>query len=251
MFKAIQTCEGCDDMSVHLSLLLPRPLHHRFETDPDVRHAVDVLHKWLEHTVELLTRSDIHVAAANNKYKHGLAVRPRADERISFLKAEAVPREGDALPADAVRAEIPIFDKPFVEYLAKGPKDDSGEHGLELTRLRLDTSALLVESTMLATVYGALFHVAAAEHAAWSGTDARIAPYPSLPMGPTPQQLLGGAVVGMRSPVTFRPDGTPPTRGHAIGFANGQWVGLDVDYNGRRAMRVTDDTTDRVEHPPA
>src|SRR5690606_12078396 len=117
------------------------------------------------------------------------------------------------------------------------------KHGLELTRLRLDTPVLLVESTMLATVYGALFHVAAAKHAAWSATVGEIAPYPSLPMGPTPKHLLGKAVTGMRSPVTFRPDGSPPTRGNAIGFNNGYWTGLDIDHGGRRQMSITDDAS--------
>ncbi|MEN5073120.1 hypothetical protein ABE437_04830 [Isoptericola cucumis] len=241
IFDAIQKCEDWDTASVHLELLLPKQHWPQYETDPKMRQAVDVMGKWFDHAVTLLTRSDIHLASANNKYKHGLAVRMRNDVRIGFLPSDAVPAEGDSIPFSAVESEIVLFDKPFVEYLAKGPFDGEGKHGLELTHLRLDTPTLLVEATMLATLYGAMFHVAAARHAAWSATVGKIAPYPSLPLGPTPARLLGKAVTGMRSPVTLRPDGSAPTRGPGIGFNHGEFVSLAVDYEGRRTMTFEDD----------
>lgn len=241
VFKAIQGCDSWNDPSVALELLLPERLWPQFHSDPNTRRAVEVLCQWLEHTAKVLTRTDIHVAAANNKYKHGLAVRPRLDERISFLSVDDVPADGEEIPISAMAHDVPIFDVPFVEYLAKPPRDTDGEHGLELTRLRLATPALLVEATMLATLYGALFHVAAAKHARWSDTVGEIAAYPSLPLGPTPTRLLGKAVTGMRSPVTFRPDGRPPVRGHAVGFEHGELVSLEVDYRRRRRMTLTDD----------
>ena len=241
VFEAIRTCDAWNDARVHLELLLPEPFLTQFQTDPQIRQAFDVLHKWLEHTEMLLIRNDIHVAAANNKYKHGLAVRPRDDQRVGFLPADAIPPEGDTIPLTASAREFVIFDRPFVEYLAEAPRDAAGKNGLELTQLRLDSPVLLVEATMLATLYGCLFHVAAANHATWSDSVGEIAPYPSLPLGPSPERLLGHAVTGMRSPVTFRPDGTPPTRGHAIGFNDGSSVPLVIDYGGHRKMRFVAD----------
>jgi hypothetical protein len=238
--NAIMECNGWDDPRVHQTLLLPEPYFTRFETDALVRQGADVLHKWLEHIPMLLTRNDIHIAAANNKYKHGLAIRPRNDERISIFRA--ISSESDA-PISAAE-EVVIFDKPFVEYLAEGPSDESGKHGLELTRLRLDTPVLLVEANMLATLYGALFHVAAAKYATWSDSVGEIASYPPLPLGPTPEQLLSKSITGMRSPVTFRPDGSPATRGHAIGFNSGEWVTMDVNYSSHRKARFVADMED-------
>jgi hypothetical protein len=124
---------------------------------------------------------------------------------------------------------IPIFDRPVLEFLARPPAGGKPGPGLELTQLRLDAATLLAETTMLATVHAAVFHVAAARHAEWSPTVGTISPFPTLPLGPSPTQLLGKAVTGMRFPVTDLPDGTTTTRNSGIGFNHGVFVPLGFD----------------------
>ena len=237
----IGATEGSSDPDVQLSLLLTAPLAAQFATDPQVQRAARVLGRWLEHAERLLIRDDIHLAAANNKVKHGLAVRPRNDLRIEFLPGDAVPAEGDSIPLSAFTSSTTLFDTPLVEYLARPPKDAQGRHGLEQTILRLDASTLLVEATMLATVHAAVFHVAAARYAAMSPTIDKIAPYPVLPLGPMPDELLGKAVTGMRSPVTMRPGGGQPERQAGIGFSDGVFVDMSVDHDGHRTAIIADD----------
>jgi hypothetical protein len=241
VLQQIGLAEGSSDPDVQISLLLPGPLVGQFDTDPRVRRAAGVLGKWLEHAESLLVRDDIHLAAANNKVKHGLAVRARNDVRIEFLPADVVPVEGDSMPLSALASSFTLFDKPLVEYLARPPGGANGKQGLELTMLRLDAGTLLAEAMMLSTVHAAVFHVAAARYAATSPTIEEIAPYPVLPLAPMPEELLGKAVTGMRSPVTLRPGGGPTERRTGIGFNDGTFVGLSVNHDGRRTMTVADD----------
>lgn len=249
VFEDIENCDGWDDWKAHLDLILPPELHAAVRDGGPVCKAVDVVHQWLNRAADLLTRSDIHIAAANNKYKHGFAVRAHLDRRISFLPVDAIPSSGPTVPLSAAAKEIPLFDTPTIDYLSE-PNDEEGKHGLELTRMGLDAASLLVESTMLATIYGCLFHVAAARYNAWSDSIREIAPYPSLPLGPTPAELLGASVLGMRHPVTYRPDGSPPTRGHLIGLNDGTHIGLTVDHAGRRKVKFVDDES-HEQHKPS
>ena len=91
VFDKIRECDEWNDGQAHLDLLLPKDRHIEFRENELVRQGVDVVHQWLDRTVDLLTRSDINIAAANNKYKHGFAVRARLDERIAFFSAGASP----------------------------------------------------------------------------------------------------------------------------------------------------------------
>lgn len=238
VLQQIGATEGSGDPDVQLFLLLPAQLAGQFDTDPHIQRAAGVLGRWLEHAERLLLRDDIHLAAANNKVKHGLAVRARNDLRVEFLTADAVPAEGDSIPLSAFTSSVTLFGKPLVEYLARPPRDANGRQGLELTLLRLDAGTLLAEATMLATVHAAVFHVAATRYAP---TVEGIAPYPVLPLGPMPDELLGKAVTGMRSPVTTRPGDGLVERHTGVGFNDGTFVGLSVDHDGRRTMTVTDD----------
>ena len=240
VLKAIAKTDGATDPRVVLALLLPHDVVPAFGMNEQLQQAVAVAEEWLVHAEKLLTRADLSFSGAHNKAKHGLAVRARADLRLDAV-FEMPPHDEGTLPVSAMDGAIPIFDRPVLEYLLRPPRGGKGPQGLELVQLRLDAASLLVESTMLATVHAAVFHVAAARHAAWSTTVGTIPPYPTLPLGPTPAQLLGKAVTGMRFPVTDRPDGTPTTRPSGIGFNHGAFVPLVFDHEAHERVTLVDD----------
>jgi hypothetical protein len=132
---------------------------------------------------------------AHNKIKHGLAVRARADLRVTFV-TRALDEDG-TFPVSAFTGEgaIDIFDRPVLEFLAPGPKVAGHPQGLEITQLRLDPAAIPADAFMIAMAmaHGALFHVAAKEHFA-QRADLRdgLGPpgYPGFPVGgPRPERI--------------------------------------------------------------
>ena len=237
VLNEIATTDGADDPEVVRALLLPRGLGREFRTNVRLQQAASVAEEWLVHAEKLLTRPDINASAAHNKAKHGLAIRARSDLRVDLMTRLPPSHEG-TLPVSAMQDSIPIFDRPVLEYLARPPAKGQPGSGLELTLLLLDAATLLAETTMLATVHAAVFHVAAARHAEWSPTVGTISPYPTLPLGPSPTQLLGKAVTGMRFPVTDLPDGTPTTRSSGIGFNHGVFVPLRFDDGAQRVRHA-------------
>ena len=76
--------------------------------------------------------------------------------------------------------------------------------------MNLHPHLCLAEASMMVTTLGAMFHLAAERH--FDGRAAGIPPYPSLPTGPTPDQLLAGTVIGLRQAITNPPDGRPTDR---------------------------------------
>lgn len=224
-------------------LLPPQVLEPLRGGDETASRAAGVLSEWLVHAERVLTRDDIHLSAAHNKVKHGLAVRVRGDVLMSFVRASNMPKPlGDTIPLGAVNDSTPILNKPVVEYLARPPKTTTGApQGLEITTLVLDTPSLLAEATMLATVHAAAFHLAATRYLDATGADITIAPYPTLPLGPTPDELLGRRITGMRSPVTRSANPDEPERSHGLGFEDGTFVGLHIDFDGQRRVRIAQD----------
>lgn len=93
---------------------------------------------------------------------------------------------------------------------------------------------------MLATVYGSMFHVAALSHASRSATAVPVPTYPTLPVGPTPEELLGNGVTGMRFPVTLPPDGRKADRSLGVGFNGGVFVPLRFDYASGRTITLVE-----------
>lgn len=142
--------------------------------DADLSGAISVFVAWLNFARSLLSPAQIDLQAANNKIKHGLAVRSRSDMRVTF--STRAPDEDGSVPLETLTgdAAIDIFDQPVLEMLAQGPKVDGHRQGLEITQLRLKPAALLAQAFMLAMAHGAMFHVAAAEHFADVSTSASI-----------------------------------------------------------------------------
>lgn len=213
--------------------------------DANAVDATNVFIAWIGFAIDLLTPADIDPHAANNKIKHGLAVRARSDMRVTFTTQ---PPNGDgSIPLEALTGAdaLDIFDQPVLEVLAQGPKANGHRQGLEITQLRLKPSAMLAQAFMLAMTQAALFHVAAVEHIARRDKDAgSIAPprFPGYPVGgPRPQDIDADAPLGLRFPLTEPPGGGPIARPAGIGFRD-CFVPMQMDYSNRITGSVVADS---------
>ena len=124
-------------------LLVPPDAREAARSNADIVDAANVFVAWLSFAAALLSPAPIDLQAANNKAKHGLAVRPRADMRVTFVTQP--PDVDGSVPLSALTGTgaADIFDQPVLEMLAQGPKVDGHRQGLELTQLRLEPSAIL------------------------------------------------------------------------------------------------------------
>lgn len=199
--------------------------------------ALEVMATWLQHAMYLLVRDDIDINAAHNKVKHGLAVRSRDDNLVTFTTEP--PNSDGTFSLSALTGDnaVDIFSSPTLDYLAR-PKSKGRKQGLEVTTLALTPSVLLAESWMMSVTYGAMFQVAASRH--FQGRDVPFMTYPALPLAPTPEQLLGESIVGMRHPVTTPPDGGDLDRKAGIAFQN-TFMPIDIDFPGSTSGVVVDD----------
>jgi hypothetical protein len=210
---------------------------------PEIVDACNVFVEWLGYATELLTPAAIDLQAGHNKVKHGLAVRARSDMRVTFV---ATPPNADgSIPLSAFTGPgaFDVFDQPVLELLARGPKVDGHRQGLEITQLRLKSSALLADAYMIAMAHGALFHVAAVEH--FAGRDdlrdfQTPPPFPGYPVGgPRPTHIDAHAPLGMRFPLTMPPGGGKVRREAGIGFRDHFQI-LHIDHTNRSSGRVVD-----------
>lgn len=192
--------------------------------DGEVRGLQNSL-SWIARARELLSDGHIDVNSANNRIKHGVAAMPDRTRRLSFAlsppSAAGEIRVSDVSGPDAVE----LFDTTFLEYVSR-PAKRVGEpkHGYERTLLRTDPGVLLAEAWMMTLVYGAMFYTAVYR---FGGTDVVPSRYPGLRDGPTPSQMLGDSVVGLRFPLTAPPGGGPSVRPSGMGFNNGYFVPME------------------------
>lgn len=191
--------------------VVPPESRETARTDADVVDAANVFGEWLAYAMKLMQPGEINLQAAHNKVKHGLALRARADMRITFAKMP--PSKDGTVRLSALTGEgtIDLFDQPALELLASGPKVDGHPQGLEVTQLRLKPSALLADAYMLAWTHGAIFHVSAVEHFAdRDDLPDHLGPpgFPGYPVGGLrPTDIDSTAPLGMRFPITTPPGG--------------------------------------------
>lgn len=221
------------------TLVLPPDLPQRAsQHDQDtISRALNVHGAWLRHALRLLVRDDIDLNAAHNKIKHGLAVRPQDDQLWTFTSTP--PASDGSLPLSALTGPgaVDIFDGPTADFLARPPKTGGQTQGLELTTLNLKPHLLLAETWMLATLHAAMFSLAAARH--FAGRQVDLPAYPTLHVWPTADELLTDVVVGMRQPVTNRPDGGQPDRRTGLGMHQ-FFVELNIDHARASTGTVTE-----------
>ena len=215
------------------------------ETDlPRINQLKLLCARWIEYAVELLSPAGLDANSAHNKVKHGLAVRGRADLRVSF--STVGPDEDGNVPISAFNEDnsFDILDRPTLEFMSRPKLPGSHKQGLEVTQLRLDYRSLLAESAMLAFAHGALFHVAASRHFASRPVPEglRVAPHPGLVGGEFPQPRLGGHQVGMRFPITTPPGGGAP-RDPSLWTADGTALTLNVTGDRLSGRVVADHVT--------
>lgn len=221
--------------------VVPPDLRERARNDSRIIDAANVFGDWLAYAARLLSPAEIDQQAANNKVKHGLAVRAQADLRVTFVTTP--PNTDGTVPLSALTGDqaIDIFDQPVLQYLAAGMKVNGHRQGLEVTQLRLKPAALLADAYMLAWAHGAMFHVAAVEHFAERDKlrDGHAPPgSPGYPVGgPRPRDIDATAPLGMRFPITAPPGGGPPAREAGIGFRD-CFVPIQIDYDHRSQGRV-------------
>lgn len=212
--------------------VVPPADRERASMDVDTIAGINVFVRWLWYAARLLEPSTIDVHGANNKVKHGLAVRARADTRSAFL-SPAPDTNLSELPLSAFDDAVDVYTHPVLEFLANAPKVDNHRQGLELTQVHLSPAVVLAEAEMLAMTHGAMFNVAAVEHFADHDDldEPGLGPpaHPGYPTGgPTPKDIDPDGVTGMRFPVTNPPGGGEPGRGAAIGFRNGFYNALTI-----------------------
>lgn len=222
-------------------LVLPPELPINEHTLPAARATVETLAAWVEYAVALLTPTELDTTAAHNKVKHGLAVRGRADLKVTFTTVAPNADGNVSLSAFDPGVAIDIFDRPVLEFLGRPPKTNKVTQGLELTQLRMDYRELLFEAAMMARVHGALFHVAARAH--FNDRDIpqglEVAPHPGL-IANSPKPNRRGNPVGMRFPITLPAD-SGASRTAGIGFSDGTFVPFTITGE-RTTGQVVDDT---------
>lgn len=225
--------------------VVPPNLRESLRERPQIVDAVNVFADWLAYATQLLSPAEINQQAANNKVKHGLAVRAQADLRVTYYAATPFNADGtirqSALTDDKA---IDIFDQPVLQFLSGGGKVNGHRQGLEVTQLRLRPAALLADAFMLAWAHGAMFHVAAVEHFDRHDYRDEVLGPPSLPGypvgGPRPHNIDATAPLGMRFPITNPPSGGPPARESGIGYRD-LFQPMQIDYENRRQGRVVSD----------
>ena len=197
------------------------------EVTQNLQAALEVAVGWTNHAIGLLTRNDLAVNTGYNKVKHGLSVSARDDVRVEFVQGP-IPSDG-TIPLSSFESSVPLFDRPFLTFLYRPPR----RLHLETASIRVDLETTLAEAWMIAVVAGAVFAVAAQQRFPDSDD---VADFPRLPTGPTPDQLLGGSVRGMRSPVT---EPTVDDRPPGI-FFHGSFQPMEVDFGDVTSAVVVD-----------
>lgn len=199
--------------------------------------AAETAIAWANHAVWLLTEYELSVNSAHNKLKHGLATSARGDVRIEFITTP--PNADGTIPVSAFRngKSLPLFDRPMLTYLSRPPK--AMRQGREAVSLRVDLPVVLAETWMMATVYAAMFHIAAREHYGASLPE-RVAPYPTLVIGRLPEHVLGDRPLGYRSPVTLPPDAATSPRPPGVAFLKRFWP-MTVDFESKTEGVVVDE----------
>lgn len=191
--------------------------------------------EWLNHASRLLTGNELSVNAGHNKVKHGLALSTSGDIRIDFIEADRISNGEIPLSAFASGKSAPLFDRPFLTYLNR--PHPAKTSGLELTSLRVDLPVVLAEAWMMANIFSSLFNAAAVRHFG-DHQPKDLAPRPPAVALRSPTDVVGGAVLGYRQPVTDPLKGG--TARDAGLFFHGSFMPVQLDYGSRSSAVITE-----------
>jgi len=204
--------------------------------DSDEVHAAGgIALDWVNHAIYLLKNDELSAQVANNRMKHGLAVSARGDRRVEFIVAPVPDPENIPVSVFGPGKSLPIEDKPALTYLARPYGKPA--RGVEATSLQVGVPHVLAEAWLMAVPYAAFFHVAARRH--FGGSTEDLAPFPTFPLGPSPQQLRRGLVLGTRVTITTPPD--PAVSPRPSGFFTSEFFqSFTIDFDGMRTGTVVD-----------
>lgn len=234
--------EATDAVPLMAGLMVPAP--GGTTLSEDYTTAVANALRWLQRASDIVSSGPIDLNAANNKIKHGITARAEDQLRATFMTAELDADGNVPLSALSGPGAVPLIDTIALDYISQPPKTPGAERpGHERTWLRADTPAVLAEAWMLALIHGAVVHTCAYRHNR-EQTPADAAPHPGLALGPSPDTILRGHVVGLRFPITtsasgqvHRPAGFLIARGADASF-------VALDHIGPRSTAVVVDDSE-------
>lgn len=168
------------------------------EPPADVRDAVRMHWRWVRRAMGLLVSDGLDANVGNNKLKHGFAVRPRNDLRVSFMTAP--PNPDGSIPLSAIKSGASLVDARAIEFLERLPPRHDHAGSWEITVLNLRPAPLLAEALALSTVWASVFASAAADR--FVGRN-KVGPrHPGLVLGPPPEAIVR-KVIGYRQALTI------------------------------------------------
>lgn len=233
LVKALRDFEARGEIPANL--FMPAAEVRALPTEPpaDVTTAVRMHWRWVQRAMELLVSEGLDANVGNNKFKHGFAVRPRDDLRVTFM-TEA-PNPDGSIPLSAINSGADLVDARAIEFLERLPSRHDHAGSWEVTVLNLRPAPLLAEALVLSTVWASVFASAAADR--FAGRD-KVGPrHPGLVLGPPPEAIVR-KVIGYRQALTISTkSGT--SRGLTVETPDGI-VGLIQTGPGTRSVIVDD-----------
>ena len=233
LVQALRAFEVQSD--VPANLFMPAADVRALPSDPtaDVEAGVRMHWQWVRRAMQLLVSEGLDANVGNNKLKHGLAVRPHNELRVSFV-AGSPPPDGN-IRLSTVKSAFSIIDAAAVEFLERLPPRHEHAGSWEVTVLNLRPAPLIAECLMLSTVWASVFASAAADRVA--GPDVARPKHPGLVLGPPPDAIDRG-IVGYRQALTLS-DKSGTSRGLTVETSKGT-VGLTQTGPGTTATIVAD-----------
>jgi hypothetical protein len=217
------------------NLFMPAADVRALPSDPpsDVVAAVRMHWQWVQRAMHLLVSEGLDANVGNNKLKHGLAVRPHNELRVSFMTG---PQEFDGnIRLSAIKSGFSIVDARAIEFLERLPPRHEHAGSWEVTVLNLRPAPLIAEALVLSTVWASVFASAAADR--FVGPDEARPRHPGLVLGPPPDAIVR-EVIGYRQALTISTkSGT--SRGLAVETPKGI-VGLTQTGPGTNGIIVDD-----------
>ncbi|WP_298461645.1 hypothetical protein [uncultured Cellulomonas sp.] len=203
------------------------------EPPAEVATAVRMHWRWVQRAMELLVSDGLDANVGNNKLKHGFAVRPRDDLRVTFITQP--PNPDGSIPLSTVKSGTTLVDAIAIEFLERLPSRHEHAGSWEVTVLNLRPGPLLAEALVLSVVWASVFASTAADR--FAGRD-KVAPkHPGLVLGPPPEAIVRN-VIGYRQALTISTkSGT--SRGLTVETPDGI-VGLTQTGHGTRGIVLDD-----------
>ena len=214
-----------DDSFPGLGDLLIREEDRSSERVTDLMGSLLSFDSWYTFAETLATDPIHQFHVANNKLKHGPAVRARDDVLQTFTSANPMRSIGTLSLSDLTGPGAHTISDPLLEVLSQAPKGRG--RVWEVTQYPIDVDLLLSEAYMLAWTHGAIFSNAAERHFEGRSLDTQLGPppfpgYPDSRITPY-RQHLKERLQSFRMPLTVAEGQSPKDAKHIFGL-RGRWI---------------------------